>query len=73
MTERHSDKDVMRASLYEKVLVLLFLPLETILQQSRFWLEVSAVSALVGFALVILGINFQVRADAEEDSLRNER
>ena len=54
------------------VLVLLFLPLETVLQQSRYWLEVSALSVLIGFSLVILGINFQVDADREEESIRNE-
>jgi len=52
------------------VLVLLFLPLETVLQKPRFWLEVSALSVLVGFALVILGIKFQVEADVGAESTR---
>ena len=42
------------------VLILVFLPLETVLKPSSFWLEVSAVALLVGFGLVIYGIQLRV-------------
>jgi hypothetical protein len=47
------------------VLVLVFLPLETILQKNAYWLEVSAVSFLVGVGLVIYGIELRIRAALE--------
>ena len=42
------------------VLILVFLPLETVLKPSSFWLEVSAVALLVGFGLVIYGIQLRI-------------
>ena len=47
------------------VLILVFLPLETVIQKPQLGLEVSAVAFLVGFALVIFGIRIQSEADAE--------
>jgi hypothetical protein len=42
------------------VLILVFLPLETVLRPPSFWLEVSAVALLVGFGLVVYGIQLRV-------------
>jgi len=48
------------------VLVLLFLPLETILQKNTYWLEVSAVAFLFGVGLVIGGIELRISAISED-------
>ena len=55
------------------VLVLVFLPLETVFQKPQISLEVSAVALLVGYALVLYGIRLQSEADAEENEYREMR
>jgi hypothetical protein len=52
------------------VLILLFLPLETVLQKSPFWLEVSSVALLIGAALVIYGIRLQTEAVVELEGIK---
>jgi hypothetical protein len=48
------------------VLILVFLPLETVFQHPQFILKVSVVAVLVGFGLVLWGIGLQTEADVEQ-------
>jgi hypothetical protein len=52
------------------VLILVFIPLETILQKPAHSLEVTAVCLLLGFGFVLGGMNLQVEADVEMEENR---